>query len=112
MNANHRVRIVHLFIIKGSVCVLSSIIHVTFCTTTLFGITGLGIRAHVPEGDEDEPPRKIGPKDLRNVIPKPVIPKRVVVLKVACMIDESTQTDPFIIKRCTMHSPSCQYLIL
>jgi LPS O-antigen subunit length determinant protein (WzzB/FepE family) len=35
-------------------------------------------RAHVPESDENEPPRKIGPKDLRNVIPKPVIPKRVV----------------------------------
>jgi hypothetical protein len=61
-------------------------------------------RAHVPEGDEDEPPRKIGPKDLRNVIHKPVIPKRVVVQKVACMIDESTQTDPFIIKRCTIRT--------
>ena len=41
--SNVEVRIVHLFIIKGSVCVLSSIIHVAFCTTTLFGIIGLGI---------------------------------------------------------------------
>jgi hypothetical protein len=28
-------------------------------------------RAHVPKRDENEPPRKIGPKDLSNVIPKP-----------------------------------------
>ena len=61
-------------------------------------------RAHVSEGEEDEPPRKIGPKDLRNVIPMPVIPKRVVVQKATCMVDESTQTDPFIIKRCTIRT--------
>lgn len=61
-------------------------------------------RAHVSEGDKDEPPRKIGPKDLRNVIPMPVIPKRVVVQKATCMVDESTQTDPFIIKRCTIRT--------
>lgn len=61
-------------------------------------------RAHVSEGDKDAPPRKIGPKDLRNVIPMPVIPKRVVVQKATCMVDESTQTDPFIIKRCTIRT--------
>ena len=33
--SNVEVRIVHLFIIKGSDCVLSSIIHATFCTKVI-----------------------------------------------------------------------------